>query len=138
MLFRSPLELGGSNQQRNLWPEPEGKSEKGYPRKDQLENHLHALVCAGQIRLTTAQHAIATNWATAYTHYQPITVHHTTATTHPKAKAKPKKATHHKRPAKAVAPGGGATAKCNDGTYSYAVHHQGACSRHHGVRIFYK
>jgi Protein of unknown function (DUF3761) len=36
-----------------------------------------------------------------------------------------------------VAPGG-ATALCNDGTYSYAAHHQGACSRHGGVKVFYK
>jgi hypothetical protein len=26
---------------------------------------------------------------------------------------------------------------CNDGTYSYATHHQGACSRHGGVKVFY-
>ncbi|MER6532273.1 DUF3761 domain-containing protein [Streptomyces sp900105755] len=32
----------------------------------------------------------------------------------------------------------GATALCNDGTYSYAAHHQGACSHHGGVAIFYR
>jgi hypothetical protein len=32
---------------------------------------------------------------------------------------------------------GGATARCNDGTYSYAANHQGACSRHGGVAQFY-
>ena len=37
-----------------------------------------------------------------------------------------------------VAPGNGATALCNDGTYSYAAHHQGACSSHGGVKAFYK
>jgi len=37
-----------------------------------------------------------------------------------------------------VQPGNGATALCNDGTYSFAAHHQGACSRHGGVRVFYK
>jgi hypothetical protein len=37
-----------------------------------------------------------------------------------------------------VSPGNGATALCNDGTYSYAAHHQGACSHHHGVSVFYK
>lgn len=37
-----------------------------------------------------------------------------------------------------VAPGGGATAKCNDGTYSYSQHHQGTCSHHGGVAVFYK
>jgi hypothetical protein len=31
----------------------------------------------------------------------------------------------------------GATAMCNDGTYSYAAHHQGACSHHGGVAVFY-
>jgi cell division protein FtsN len=37
-----------------------------------------------------------------------------------------------------VTPGGGATALCNDGSYSYAAHHQGACSHHGGVAVFYK
>ncbi|MGW0094876.1 DUF3761 domain-containing protein [Streptomyces sp. NPDC003328] len=32
----------------------------------------------------------------------------------------------------------GATALCNDGTYSYAAHHQGACSHHGGVAVFYR
>ncbi|MFI1369315.1 DUF3761 domain-containing protein [Streptomyces griseochromogenes] len=31
-----------------------------------------------------------------------------------------------------------ATALCNDGTYSYAAHHQGACSYHGGVAVFYR
>ncbi|MFG2794278.1 DUF3761 domain-containing protein [Streptomyces sp. NPDC048419] len=34
--------------------------------------------------------------------------------------------------------GSGATALCNDGTYSYAAHHQGACSHHGGVAVFYR
>ncbi|MCX3059562.1 DUF3761 domain-containing protein [Streptomyces beihaiensis] len=34
--------------------------------------------------------------------------------------------------------GNGATAMCNDGTYSFAAHHQGACSHHGGVAVFYK
>ncbi len=32
----------------------------------------------------------------------------------------------------------GATARCKDGTYSFAVHHQGACSHHDGVAEWYK
>lgn len=32
----------------------------------------------------------------------------------------------------------GATALCNDRTYSYAANHQGACSHHDGVAVFYK
>ncbi|HWJ98357.1 MAG TPA: DUF3761 domain-containing protein [Acidimicrobiales bacterium] len=37
-----------------------------------------------------------------------------------------------------VAAGGGHTARCNDGTYSDAAHHQGACSHHGGVAEWYK
>lgn len=37
-----------------------------------------------------------------------------------------------------VPAGGGPTAICNDGTQSFAAHHQGACSSHGGVRQFLK
>jgi hypothetical protein len=30
----------------------------------------------------------------------------------------------------------GATAQCNDGTYSFSKHHSGTCSGHHGVRVW--
>ena len=40
--------------------------------------------------------------------------------------------------APAVTPGGGATAQCSDGTYSYSQHHQGTCSHHGGVAVWYK
>lgn len=33
--------------------------------------------------------------------------------------------------------GGGATAKCNDGSLSYSAHRQGTCSHHGGVAIWY-
>ena len=61
-----PLELGGSNSIRNLWPQPAGGSHPGYPAKDGLENRLHELVCDGTLPLSTAQHAIAANWWAAY------------------------------------------------------------------------
>ncbi|MGI5228091.1 DUF3761 domain-containing protein [Actinoallomurus sp. CA-142502] len=32
----------------------------------------------------------------------------------------------------------GATARCNDGTFSYSQHHQGTCSHHGGVAVWYK
>ncbi|XUL89624.1 DUF3761 domain-containing protein [Streptomyces galilaeus] len=32
----------------------------------------------------------------------------------------------------------GATAQCQDGTYSYSKHFSGTCSRHHGVKYWYR
>ena len=43
-----------------------------------------------------------------------------------------------KAPTKSPANAPGATAKCKDGTYSYAKQHRGACSRHGGVAEWYK
>lgn len=44
--------------------------------------------------------------------------------------------THHTQPP--VDNHGGATALCNDGTLSFSAHHQGTCSHHHGVAVWYK
>jgi hypothetical protein len=56
-----PLELGGSNDATNLWPE--------YPPtpnpKDKVENALNAAVCDGRVKLAAAQAAIAADWLTA-------------------------------------------------------------------------
>lgn len=60
-----PLELDGGNSIRNLWPQLLRASRA----KDRLENTLHSMVCAGQITLASAQHAIRTNWAAAYRLY---------------------------------------------------------------------
>ena len=57
-----PLELGGSNDATNLWPEL-GKP-SGNP-KDKVENALNAAVCSGRVSLAAAQKAIASNWMTA-------------------------------------------------------------------------
>ncbi|MEU2772874.1 DUF3761 domain-containing protein [Streptomyces sp. NPDC007162] len=32
----------------------------------------------------------------------------------------------------------GATAKCNDDTYSYSAHARGTCSHHRGVKYWYR
>lgn len=32
----------------------------------------------------------------------------------------------------------GATAECNDGSYSYSAHASGTCSHHKGVRYWYR
>jgi hypothetical protein len=63
-----PLELGGSNEAANLWPEPA----PGFHEKDRLENRLHREVCAGHMDLADAQRAIARDWvATAATTVPP-------------------------------------------------------------------
>lgn len=64
-----PLELGGSNDVKNLWPEP-ANPRPGFHEKDQLENLLHDLVCSGHLDLPTAQSAIATDWFAAWVSYR--------------------------------------------------------------------
>jgi hypothetical protein len=124
------LELGGApSAEANLWPEPYNAPE-GARVKDQVENKLHALICGGTITLATAQRAIASNWWIAYQTYLGAAPVASTYKPPVVAQAAPAAAP--------VSPGGGATALCNDGSYSYAAHHQGACSRHGGVKVFYK
>lgn len=59
------LELGGSNDLNNLWPEA-ALPVPGFHQKDELENYLHDQVCRGQMDLATAQHLIATDWLSTY------------------------------------------------------------------------
>jgi hypothetical protein len=59
------LELGGSNDISNLWPEA-AAPKPGFHEKDEVENALHDQVCAGQIDLPSAQREIATNWLAVY------------------------------------------------------------------------
>jgi hypothetical protein len=123
------LELGGSpTSPMNLWPEPYSSAD-GARVKDQLENKLHQLVCAGSIQLAQAQQAIASNWWVAYETYIRGDAPQTAAPAVPAPPA-----------AAPAAPGlvpSGATARCNDGSYSFAAHHQGACSHGGGVAVFY-
>jgi hypothetical protein len=64
-----PLELGGSSDVRNLWPEPPPSPNP----KDKVEEELHALVCARTwggpgtpyLPLVDAQRLIASDWTTA-------------------------------------------------------------------------
>ena len=56
-----PLELGGSNDITNLWPELGPLPNP----KDTVENALHLAVCRGQVTMAAAQAAIAHNWKTA-------------------------------------------------------------------------
>jgi hypothetical protein len=55
------LELGGSNDATNLWPQ----SPPTPNPKDKVEDALHAAVCDGRVTLAAAQNAIASDWLTA-------------------------------------------------------------------------
>lgn len=59
------LELGGSNDISNLWPEA-AQPIPGFHEKDKVENYLHDQVCSGKISLQEAQLKIANNWEQSY------------------------------------------------------------------------
>ena len=59
------LELGGSNDISNLWPQP-ASPKPGFHEKDKVENYLHDQVCSGAMTLQEAQIKIATNWLDVY------------------------------------------------------------------------
>jgi len=61
-------DLGGAPSIRNLWPQPYSTRWNAHV-KDQLEQRLHQLVCAGKVDLATAQHDIAADWIVAYKKY---------------------------------------------------------------------
>jgi hypothetical protein len=63
------LELGGSNDIENLWPESYHTAPWNAHVKDRLEDRLHALVCHGKLPLKDAQHQISTDWIGAYKRY---------------------------------------------------------------------
>jgi hypothetical protein len=59
------LELGGSNDISNLFPESYS-IQYGARIKDKLENDLHEEVCTHRLPLTVAQDEIATDWLKYY------------------------------------------------------------------------
>jgi hypothetical protein len=60
-----PLEVGGSNDISNLWPQP-AEPRPGFHEKDMLENYLHDQICSGQMNLQKAQTDVASNWIAVY------------------------------------------------------------------------
>lgn len=62
-------QLGGTDDIRNLWPEPQSATEWNTRTKDALEGRLHQMVCDGKIDLATAQQDLATDWISAYKRY---------------------------------------------------------------------
>ncbi len=61
--------LGGTDDPRNLWPEPYAPSSWNARDKDDLEEHLHNLVCSNKLELATAQNEISHDWIAAYKKY---------------------------------------------------------------------
>ena len=63
-----PLELGGLDDVKNLWPQMAKYSDgsPGFHVKDKLENELHRKVCAGEMQLSDAQACLARNWISCY------------------------------------------------------------------------
>ncbi len=59
-------ELGGASDARNLWPQPFGRTIWNAYVKDELELHLHQLVCEGTLDLASAQRELAVDWIAAY------------------------------------------------------------------------
>jgi hypothetical protein len=62
-------ELGGADDIRNVWPEPYAGAEWNAHIKDALEEHLHQMVCGGELDLIAAQQDIARDWVSAYKKY---------------------------------------------------------------------
>lgn len=152
------LELGGSNDISNLWPESRVIT-NGSLVKDKLENSLHAQVCSGKMTIQTAQSAIATNWLTAYN--APLKASATKASAVKKTPAPvqqtktvvqtppPTQLSTPANPSPVQAPSPvpstqapdsrptGATARCGDGSFSFSTSRSGTCSRHGGVAQWY-
>lgn len=63
------LELGGSNDIKNLWPQSYTTTPFNAYKKDHLENKLHDLVCADKMTLEEAQKVIVKDWVKAYHDY---------------------------------------------------------------------
>lgn len=60
------LELGGSNDIKNLWPQSYTSKPWNAHVKDKLENRLHREICDGILTVEEAQEAIKTDWIKSY------------------------------------------------------------------------
>jgi hypothetical protein len=115
------LELGGSNNITNLWPEPYA-GPNGARAKDKVENSLHADVCAGRLTLQAAQTKIAADWWNAVAAANPT--YSPPATTAETASAA----------APSTTPAAASGIVCKDGYQWPGTTRQGACHGHGGIR----
>mmetsp|Transcript_63295 Transcript_63295/g.159623 ORF Transcript_63295/g.159623 Transcript_63295/m.159623 type:complete len:200 (+) Transcript_63295:48-647(+) len=60
------LEIGGSNEQTNLWPQPYSGTQWNARVKDTLENKLKKLFCTGAMELEETQSCISQDWIACY------------------------------------------------------------------------
>jgi len=60
------LELGGSNDIKNLWPQSYTTKPWNAHVKDKLENRLHREICDGILTVEEAQEAIKIDWIKTY------------------------------------------------------------------------
>jgi len=63
---RIPLEIGGSNEKSNLWPQSDDTKPWNAHSKDRLEDYIHERVCKGDMPLAEAQQLFRGNWIDAY------------------------------------------------------------------------
>jgi hypothetical protein len=63
------LELGGTNDINNLWPQSYTTLPWNAHKKDVLENRLHKMICEGSISIQQAQQEISSDWVATYTKY---------------------------------------------------------------------
>jgi hypothetical protein len=59
------LELGGSNDISNLWPQV-ASGQLNSHQKDKVENYLHKQICNGSMSVSEAQFLMAQNWVKIY------------------------------------------------------------------------
>jgi hypothetical protein len=66
-----PLELGGSDDLSNLWPQPRPSIEPEWnaERKHELESALHVLVCSGELDIEATQKALIEDWTKVWRRY---------------------------------------------------------------------
>jgi hypothetical protein len=132
------LELGGSNDISNLFPEA-AEPKPGFHEKDRVENYLHDQVCRGALTLAEAQREIATNWLAVYETLAPGAGSSPTpiqaAATATFALAQPTATQAQQVQQTQSAARARVGALCNDGTSSTATG-SGACSKHKGVQCW--
>ena len=63
------LQLGGSNDAKNLWPQSYTTQPYNAYMKDDLENKMKKMICEGKILQEQAQKEISSDWTKAYETY---------------------------------------------------------------------